>query len=195
MLLLPGWGPAVHAQPASATRPAATQPVGEGARTVRVAAVQCSSDLGAVEANRAKLAGLAEEAARQGAKIIVLPETAVTGYLSQDLRTNWHLPGRPLEQAFRGKDPLPTAEPVPGPSTDFFCRLADRLDVYLTIPLLEIDRTPATQPEGDRTPRLFNTVCLASPEEAGRANYRKLTHGLYPETSWARRGDRGVAML
>lgn len=52
--------------------------------TVKVAAVQCSSDLGAVEANLAKLAFLIEEAARNGAKIIVLPETAVTGYLSQD---------------------------------------------------------------------------------------------------------------
>lgn len=192
MLLLPGWGPAVHAQPASATRPAATQPVGADAKTVRVAAVQCSSDLGAVEANRAKLAGLAEEAARQGAKIIVLPETAVTGYLSQDLKTNWHLPGWPLERTFRGKDPLPTAEPVPGPSTDFFCRLADRLDVYLTIPLLEIDRTPATNPEGDRSPRLFNTVCLASPEGRLVAHYRKLTPWPHPEKSWATAGDRGV---
>ena len=53
--------------------------------TVKVAAVQCSSELGDVEGNRRKLTALVEEAAKEGAKIIVLPETSVTGYLSQDL--------------------------------------------------------------------------------------------------------------
>src|SRR5262245_5260390 len=68
--------------------------------TVKVAAIQCSSDLGAIEANREKLTKLIEEAAGNGAKIIVLPEAAVTGYLSQDLLTNWQLPGRPIEFVF-----------------------------------------------------------------------------------------------
>src|SRR5262245_12970928 len=104
-------------------------------QTVKVAAVQCSSDLGAVAANRDKLSGLVTEAAPPRAKIIVLPETAVTGYLSQDLRTNWHLPDWPIEPFYQGKDPLPFAEPVPGPSTDHFCKLAKSLGVYLTVPL------------------------------------------------------------
>src|SRR5262245_7464285 len=82
--------------------------------TVKVAAIQCSSDLGAVEENRAKLTNLVRKAAANGAKIVVLPETAITGYLSQDLRTNWHLRGRPLEPAFRGRDPSLAAETVPG---------------------------------------------------------------------------------
>lgn len=56
-----------------ATRPA----------VVKVAAIQCSSDLGAVEQNRMKLTALVEEAAAKGAKIIVLPEAAVTGYLAK----------------------------------------------------------------------------------------------------------------
>src|SRR4051812_45817142 len=85
--------------------------------TVRVAAVQCSSDLGEVAANRDKLTKLVEEAAGHGAKIIVLPEASITGYLSQDLRTNWHLAGWPMEKAFAGKDPAGFAETVPGPST------------------------------------------------------------------------------
>lgn len=37
--------------------------------TVKVAAIQCSSDLGEVERNLTKLLGLTEEAARHGAKI------------------------------------------------------------------------------------------------------------------------------
>ena len=174
--------------------------------TVKVAAVQCSSDLGAVEANRKKLTALVEQAAEAGAKIIVLPETAVTGYLSQDLRTNWRRPGWPMDRAFaRGKDPLPFAETVPGPSTDHFAAVAKRLGVYLTVPLLErADRPGAAPVEGREgaagapparakpRPELFNTVCLVSPAGELVAHYRKLTPWPHPEQSWATSGDRGV---
>src|SRR3954470_6160133 len=97
---------------------APTSRASEAPKKVKVAAVQCSSDLGAVEANRKKLSALVEEAAQNGAKIIVLPEAAVTGYLSQDLSTNWHVRGRPIEPVYQGKDPRRFAEHVPGPSTD-----------------------------------------------------------------------------
>jgi predicted amidohydrolase len=153
-------------------------------QAVKVAAVQCSSDLGAIDANSAKLASLVREAAGQGAKIVVLPETAVTGYLSQDLKTNWHVPGKPLKPEFRGKDPRPFAEPVPGPSTRRFAALAKELGIYLTIPFLEKD--------GQTPPRLFNTVCLAAPSGEIVAHYRKLTPWPHPEQSWATPGDRGV---
>src|ERR1051325_4867075 len=49
--------------------------------TVKVAAIQCSSDIGEVKRNREKLRKLVEDAAANGAKIIVLPEAAITGYL------------------------------------------------------------------------------------------------------------------
>jgi predicted amidohydrolase len=156
-------------------------------KTVMVAAVQCSSDLGDVAGNTRKLTRLVEEAADNGAKIVVLPETAITGYLSQDLATNWHLEGRPLDESFTGKDPLPFAEPVPGLSTKHFCELAKRLNVYLTIPLLENGGLDA---EGK--PKLFNTVCLASPKGELVAHYRKLTPWPHPEKSWAMPGDRGI---
>jgi predicted amidohydrolase len=169
---------------------------GDAPKTVTVAAVQCSSDLGAVEANRAKLTALCEEAAAHGAKIIVLPEAAVTGYLSQDLRTNWRLKEWPIEDVFHGKDPLPFAETVPGPSTCHFAALSRRLGVYITVPLVEIDRTPAPAsaeaPAGRSKPRLFNTVCLVSPKGELVAHYRKLTPWPHPEKSWATPGDRGV---
>jgi len=160
--------------------------------------VQCSSDLGAVEANRRKLTALCEEAAANGAKIIVLPEAAVTGYLSQDLHTNWRLPGRPIERVYEGKDPLPFAETVPGPSTDHFAALAKKLGAYITVPLVEVDRTPApasadaASKVASKVPRLFNTVCLVSPAGKVVAHYRKLTPWPYPEKSWATSGDRGV---
>src|SRR3954470_23043324 len=93
---------------------APTSRASEAPKKVKVAAVQCSSDLGDVEGNRKKLTALVEEAATHGAKIIVLPEAAITGYLSQDLKTNWQLPGWPIEKAFLGKDPSQFAETVPG---------------------------------------------------------------------------------
>jgi predicted amidohydrolase len=173
-------GPADTAGPGATPRPA----------TVKVAAVQCSSDLGAVEANREKLTKLVGEAAGNGAKIIVLPEAAITGYLSQDLRTNWHIKGRPLDGAFDGDmDPSRFAETVPGPSTEHFAALAKKLGVYITVPLVEKEQLPE---KAARKPRLFNTVCLVSPRGELVAHYRKLTPWPHPEQSWATDGDRGV---
>jgi predicted amidohydrolase len=167
---------------------------------VKVAAIQCSSDLGDVAGNTKKLTALVREAAASGAKIIVLPETAITGYVSQDLRWNWHVAGRPIEKTFRGKDPLPFAETVPGPSTELFCALAKELKVYLTIPLLErVGDNPPTRSVSEGVPRrasegvrFFNTVCLASPAGQLVAHYRKLTPWPLPEKSWATPGDRGI---
>jgi predicted amidohydrolase len=178
-----------------------TAPTGTPAVTVKVAAIQCSSDLGAVQDNREKLSDLVREAASNGAKVIVLPEAAITGYLSQDLKTNWHIRGKPIEAAFEGRDPGEAAETVPGPSTAHFCALAKELRIYLTIPLLErVGDLPAADvnAEGEPTaspfeePKYFNTVCLANPAGELVAHYRKLTPWPYPEKSWATSGDRGV---
>jgi len=159
---------------------------------VKVAAVQCSSDLGAVAANREKLTTLVREAAQNGARIIVLPETSVTGYLSQDLKTNWHVPGWPISPNFQGKDPRGFAETVPGESTEHFAKLAKELGVYLTVPLLEVEAGADGKPREDN-PKYYNTVCLAAPSGKIVAHYRKLTPWPYPEQSWATPGDRGVA--
>jgi predicted amidohydrolase len=152
---------------------------------VRVAAVQCSSDLGDVAGNSKKIEGLVEQAAKGGAKIVVLPEAAITGYLSQDLEVNWQLKGWPIESVYRGKDPTPFALTVPGPVTDKFCALAKRLGIYLTVPFVEKAGEGASL-------KLYNTVCLASPKGELVAHYRKLTPWPYPEKSWATPGDRGV---
>src|SRR5262245_34524350 len=123
---------AANFAPAAEPKAAAT-----GKKTVKVAAVQCPSDLGDIQGNTRRLTKLVETAAAAGAKFVVLPETSISGYLSQDLTTNWHLPGWPVEQAFASKDPRPFAQRVPGPATDHFTALAKRLGIYLTIPLLE----------------------------------------------------------
>ena len=155
--------------------------------TVRVAAVQCSCELGDVAANTRKLTELVKQAAANGAKIVVLPEAAITGYLSQDAKTTWHVAGRPIEKAYAGRDPAPVAEPVPGPSTRHFCELAKDLRIYLTIPFVEVDFT-----DGPDKPRYFNTVCLAGPQGEVVAHYRKLKPWPDAEQSWATDGNRGL---
>ncbi|MEI6656638.1 MAG: carbon-nitrogen hydrolase family protein [Verrucomicrobiota bacterium] len=156
-------------------------------QTVRVAAVQCSSDLGEVAANTQKLSDLVKSAAENGAKIVVLPEASITGYMSQDGKTNWHLDGWPLENDYVGKDPSGYAEPVPGPSTLHFCQLAKDLGIYLTIPLVEVEF------HGDPLlPYYFNTVCLASPSGELVLHYRKINPWPYAEKSWATAGDHGL---
>ena len=181
--------------------PAAAPPRPAPPATVTVAAIQCSSDLGAVEQNREKLTGLIRQAAAGGAKIIVLPEAAITGYLSQDLKENWHVEGRPLDTSFHGRDPASGAETVPGTSTDYFCALAKELGVYLTIPLVErVEKAPSPQPSDEtESPEIrqsdveyFNTVCLASPEGKLVSHYRKLNPWPHPEKSWATTGDHGI---
>jgi predicted amidohydrolase len=178
--------------------------------TVKVAAIQCSSELGAVATNRARLTAVVKQAAAQGAKIIVLPETSITGYLSQDLRVNWYIQGKPLEPAFIGKDPSLYAEEVPGPSTQHFSELAKQLGVYITVPFMEVvyPSKPGTLPSSPTNSteraavariinsrsgsRYYNTVCLVSPAGQVVAHYRKLTPWPYPEKSWATPGDLGV---
>lgn len=173
---------------------------------VKVAAIQCSAELGDVPGNTRKLTALVREAAAAGAKIVVLPEAAITGYVSQDLRWNWHVPGRPLDRAFRGRNPADVAQPVPGPAIEHFCGLAKELGIYLTIPLIErVDRPQshahasvgrATQDaSAEHPPTYYNTVCLAAPDGRLVAHYRKLNPWPFPEQSWATRGDRGLQVV
>ncbi len=69
--------------------------------TVRVAAVQMDPQLGAVAANLATIEARIREAAAGGARLVVFPECALTGY-GFDSRA----------------EALAFAEPIPGPSTD-----------------------------------------------------------------------------
>src|SRR5438132_12352466 len=157
-------GPVIMLSPDLAVAEQGNAAAAKSPALVKVAAIQCSSDLGDVEANRQKLTLLVREAAAGGAKIIVLPEAAITGYVSQDLRRNWHVTGRPLEHSFVGQDPAASAETVPGESTRHFCALARELQVYVTIPLLERsgdlpppanDDSPPPPIPADKQPRYF----------------------------------------
>ena len=141
--------------------------------TVRVASVQHPSVLGDVARNTARITRLCEAAAAGGAKIIVLPETAVTGYLGQDLKTNWCVPGREPSNGFEiSKDPAEFAEVHPGgPSTTHFAALAQRLAVYITVPFLEKEDAvvETSDDDADAAPDAAPDASAAAEAPAGAA--------------------------
>src|SRR5262249_54289549 len=90
-----------------------------------------------------QFAPMIEQAAKQGADLIVLPET-----LTQE-------PGRPYQEC---------AEPVPGPSTEYFGTLARKHDCYVVAGLLEKDRN-----------LVYNVAVLIGPDGLVVGKYRKVT--------------------
>jgi len=122
-------------------------------RTVRLATVnlhlggQSNRQLTAMDACRMH-AGLIAEAATQKADIVCLTEQLVA--------------------KGTGKSSREIAEPIPGPSTDYFGVLAKKHDLYIVVGLAERDG-----------PHLYNTAVLVGPDGTVVGKYRKvcLTRG------------------
>jgi N-carbamoylputrescine amidase len=111
-----------------------------GNRSLRVAAVQMPSRIGAVAENLARANGLADEAAAQGAELILFPELMPSGYA-------WD------RRAWSG------AEPSRGPTSEWLRATGKRLSVWIGTSFLEADGED-----------FWNTFVLAGPHggEAGR---------------------------
>ncbi|MDP6634952.1 MAG: nitrilase-related carbon-nitrogen hydrolase [Phycisphaerae bacterium] len=150
--------------------------------TVLAAAVQIASKFGDPKGNRKRIRQAVASAARLGAKIVVLPETAVTGYMTYDIKTAWRVPGRNISDELQGSDPKDAAETVPGPSTKFFAPLAKQYGIYLTVPLLEIDR---------KSGKHYNTSVLLGPDGKILIHYRKRNPWIWAEMGWAEEGNLG----
>ena len=132
--------------------------------TYRVAAIQYEPTLGEKEKNVADLLRLVEEAAQHQARIIVLPEIATTGY------------------CWESRDEIaPYVEPIPGPTTDRFAKVAAEYDCYIAVSLPEVD--PSTNV-------YYNSMALIGPVGI-IGTYRKV-HSYMSEPRWARDGDLGM---
>ena len=154
---------------------AAPRPVPAG--HVRVAAVQCCARMGQLAYNRKLLTALVERAAQWKARIVVLPECAVQGYMDPGRDRTWS-----AKPAAAGQlDVAKVAESIPGPSTRHFAALAQRLGIYLTVPLIEAA-------DG----RFHNTQVLLDPEGKIALHHRK--QSLWPpgDAAWATAGTRPV---
>ncbi|MFI4861921.1 MAG: carbon-nitrogen hydrolase family protein [Phycisphaerales bacterium JB063] len=182
-LLLVWVGASNAATPAHAQQPASAD---ETPTTVLAAAIQVDSAFGEPEVNRERLLALAEQAAERGAKLIVLPETAVTGYMSDDIRTTWQVGEHTVTDGLIGRDPNDAAETVPGPSTDAFAVLSDEYDCYITVPILEVDR---------KTGRYYNTIVVVGPDGERAIHYRKRNPWQFAERGWAWVGNLGNPVI
>jgi predicted amidohydrolase len=113
-------------------------------RTVRLATVHYCPKEGRTNAEKCRqFEPFIAEAARQKADLVVLPET-LTYYAS----------GRSLADC---------AEPVPGPSTDYFAGLAKKHHLYVVAGLLERD-----------SHLVYNVAVLLGPEAQIVGKYRKV---------------------
>jgi len=114
-------------------------------RIVRLATVHYQPHSGTTPAEkREQFAPLIAAAAKQKADLVVLPET-LTYY-----RT--------------GKTMAHCAEPIPGPSTEYFGALAQQHNLYIVAGLVERDRH-----------LVYNTAALIGPDGKLLGKYRKVT--------------------
>ncbi len=119
---------------------------------------------------------LIRAAAARGARIVCTPESAVQGY-----------PRVHLSEGQSSDDPrlveersriLAAAEPVPGPATDHFARLARELGVWIVFGIDE-----------NRGGRLFNTAVLMNPAGEIVGKYSKVHLQNWMVASGVTRGD------
>ncbi len=114
-------------------------------RTVRLATIHFQPRSGSTPAEKcAQFAPLLEEAARQQADVVVLPET-LTYYAA-------------------GRTPVEVAEPIPGPSTEYFGQFAKKHDMYIVAGLYE---------KADHL--VYNVAVLIGPDGEVAGKYRKVT--------------------
>jgi len=87
---------------------------------VKIAGVQMAPQIGDKAHNLGHCLDSIQTAAREGARLIVFPECALSGYAFSSREEAW-----------------PAAEPVPGPSTEAIAEACGQLGVYVVVGLLE----------------------------------------------------------
>ncbi|MFM8893977.1 MAG: nitrilase-related carbon-nitrogen hydrolase, partial [Actinomycetales bacterium] len=132
-----------------------------------VAAVEFNPEMFEFDRNVQRACAVLEEAATQGARLIVLPEAALSGYIYRD-----------LEQF------LPYMDEVPGRGTDAIAEVTAKYDCYVAIGIAEVDRA---------TGLTYNTGALIGPD-GYIGKYRK--NGLNPnDILWFTPGNTGYPVF
>lgn len=131
--------------------------------SVKVAAIQFEPTMFEKEKNISKLYNLVEAAAKNGAKLITVPEMGTTGYCWYDR-----------------SEISPFVETIPGPTTDKFQTLAKQYGCYIVIGMPEVDI---------ENNLYYNSAALIGP--AGVVGKHRKTHLYISEPKWAAAGDLG----
>jgi predicted amidohydrolase len=105
-------------------------------RQVTVTGIQFDPKIGLVRENRVRILGLIDEAVAQGAKLVVFPECALSGYVFDDI-----------------DEARLASERVPGPSTQALAATCKELGVYAIVGMLE-----------DAGETIYNSAVLCWPQ-------------------------------
>lgn len=135
--------------------------------TYKVAAVQFEPELGKVKQNRFRIAELAVKAARQGAKLIVFPEMATSGYVWESRQ-----------------EIAPFVETIPGETTVILSEICKKYECFIVIGLPEVDKDNESY---------YNSAVLVGPTGL-IGSYRK-THLFSADPKWAREGKEEIPVF
>jgi predicted amidohydrolase len=134
---------------------------------VKVAAVQFEPVHGQLDENRRRMSEKAIKAANQGAKLIVFPEMATSGYVWENR-----------------EEITPFVESIPGKTTDMLSAIASHYDCYIVTGLPEAD---------PYTGVYYNSAVLVGPKGVV-GSYRK-THLFSADPRWAREGKNEIPVF
>jgi predicted amidohydrolase len=133
----------------------------------KVAAVQFEPELGKVKENRRRIVKLAVKAASQGAKLIVFPEMATSGYVWESRH-----------------EISPFVETIPGATTTILTEISQQYDCFIVIGLPEVDADNGGY---------YNSAVLVGPSGI-IGSYRK-THLFSADPKWAREGKEEIPVF
>lgn len=122
------------------------------ARSDTFAAIQFTPVNDELDLNRDRLTKLIVEARQRGARYVVTPELALMGALS-------------VNSAAHHGSSSPNAEPIPGPTTEYFAKYAKKLGIWLVVSLPE---------KSSNNSDYFLTTILLNDEGELVSKYRKL---------------------
>src|SRR5437899_4805263 len=115
---------------------------------LKIAGVQMNPRLMDKAGNLGAILQHLETAARAGARLVVFPECALTGYCFESLQ-----------------EAKPHAEPIPGLSTQILAADCAKLDVWAVVGMLEMADASLSM--------IYNACCLIGPNGVA-ATYRKV---------------------
>jgi predicted amidohydrolase len=132
----------------------------------KAAAVQFEPELGNLEQNRRRMMNLAYDAVSLGAKLIVFPEMATSGYV------------------WRSREEIaPFVETIPGKTTSILTEICQSNDCYIATGLPEVDINGS----------YYNSAVLVGPDGVV-GTYRK-THLFSADSLWAREGKDEISVF
>ncbi|MBU4460375.1 MAG: carbon-nitrogen hydrolase family protein [Verrucomicrobia bacterium] len=134
--------------------------------------------MGQTASNTSNLVQMIRRAAGNGSRIVVTPECALQGYMDATSLTGWTSDSNSTR--FVGH----VAQPIPGPATLAFSRLARELEIFICLGLIERE-------DG----KYFNSQVLLGPDGTLMAHHRKKALWTPGDSAWCTPGNRPVQVV